>query len=500
MDYTCYYRFMKGWLSKGKWWLLVIVTLALIFRAYNFQKSFSFAHDQDLYSWIAKDIVVNHHQRLVGQITSVDGVFIGSFYYYLMAVFYGLFGMNPLSAAIPVTIIGMFNLWSIYWVIKKHYGGKAGTAAAIIYAFSYGIVSFDRWSVPTEPTITWSIWFLEVILEMRKGNLKWLPLYGFLVGFTWQLHIALLPVLPLPIVAYFVGKNDFLKIWQGKQLKRSLISIAIFLLTLSPFLLFEVKHNFSQVKSIMIAQGKPAVGPTGVNKFIKVVDASGREFQQRLLIGNEIKKVYWYWIVLILMSTFLVAKKKVSREEIIMFSLWYFLIMLAQFTSKRIVSEYYFTNLLPIYLVILSLFLTNIKLKKGIWLIGAAYFLINGYWLITRSDVNESYFYRVETVDYIKKIVEENNYPCISVNYIADPGVGVGFRYLFWYRGVKTVRPGTKGVPAFNIVIPWQISQDEEAAHFGRFGITVPEKVDNVDNEICTDPANQLDPLLGYTE
>lgn len=76
---------MKGWFKKEMFFGLMVIAVASLFRLYNFEKSFSFAHDADLYSWIAKDIN-NGHQRLVGQLTSVPGVFIGSFYYYLMAI------------------------------------------------------------------------------------------------------------------------------------------------------------------------------------------------------------------------------------------------------------------------------------------------------------------------------------------------------------------------------------------------------------------------------
>ena len=43
-----------------------ILVIGLVMRVYNFEKSFNFGHDHDLYSWIAKDIVVNKHLRSVG--------------------------------------------------------------------------------------------------------------------------------------------------------------------------------------------------------------------------------------------------------------------------------------------------------------------------------------------------------------------------------------------------------------------------------------------------
>jgi len=98
--------------------LLGILVIGLFFLTFAYKLGFIWAHDHDLYAWIAKDIIVNHHWRLVGQVTSVDGVFIGGFYYYLMAFMFWLFKMNPISAIFATSIIGLVSIWSIYFVIK----------------------------------------------------------------------------------------------------------------------------------------------------------------------------------------------------------------------------------------------------------------------------------------------------------------------------------------------------------------------------------------------
>lgn len=480
---------------------VVLLGAGLLMRWLFFERSFFFAHDQDLYSWIAKDIIVNGHQRLVGQITSVDGVFIGSFYYYVMAVFYRLFGMNPLSAIVPITLISIFNIVSIYWVIKRNWGNRAGLIAAAIYALSFGIARFDRWSVPTLPTLTWSIWFLGVIMELRKGNLKWLPIYGFLVGFIWQLHIALLPIAPLPIMAYFVGKNNFSSLFNNKVSRYVWGGILIFLITISPFFVFELKHNWSQVRSMAASTQKDIGAPTGKMKLIKVIEASGREIQQRIVFDLKYNNNYVYWLVFIVISGYLVWRKHILLSDVGLMWGWIGLIMAAQFASKRIVSEYYFTNIVPIVIAWMAIFLAKVITKNAAILVMFLYLVINSYWLVTKTDEDQSYLYRRQVVEYIKADKEQNNYNCIAVNFIADPGVGVGFRYLFWYYGVDIVKPGSPGVPVYNIPIPWQISRDEQPTSFGRFGVLKPVigKYEATKSD-CLKNEYQLDPLLGYTE
>ena len=95
----------------------------------------------------------------------------------------------------------------------------------------------------------------------------------------------------------------------------------------------------------------------------------------------------------------------------------------------------------------------------------------------------------------------KNSYPCIAINFIADPGVGVGFRYLFWWQKVKLVRPGIAGIPVYNIPIPWQISQKDNPTVIGRYGVIIPPVPKNtIDPVVCDKAENQLDALLGYVE
>lgn len=489
---------MKAYFKKSLIALFFIISLGIFFRTYNFSRGFSFAHDQDLYSWIAKDILVNHHLRLAGQVTSVDGVFIGPFFYYLMALSYFVFKMNPLGAVVPLTLIGVANIISFYFVFKKFFGVKAGIIGAAIEALSFGMAYFDRWSVPTQPTILWSIWFLFIILDFSRGKLKNLWLYAVLLGFFWSVHIALLPVLPIPIVVYFLSKGSFKEKLTNLKIKNVVGSLLLFLLVLSPLLLFEVKHNFSQTKSTIVAMQMKNIGPTGKQKVDKVLNASGREFQQRLIFGWEIKGVNYILIGIGFCLIALIWKKRLNLAQVVGITLWIFLIMLAQFTSKRPVSEYYFSNLMAVVILIISLFLNEID-KKLLLVLGVLYLGINTKWLFSKTDADMSYFYRKQIVDYIKTEVMKNNYACIAINYIADPGVGVGFRYLFWYEGVNLIKPNEK-VPIYNIVIPWQISEKEINAHFGRFGVIVPLKSKAIDSSVCNDSKYTLDPLLGYTE
>lgn len=224
--------------------LILILFIAFFFRTYKLIDWLSFDQDAELYSWIAKDIIVNKHIRLIGQLTSAPGVFIGPLFYYLNIPFFILFNMDPVASVIPILIIGMFTVYSYYWVFKKLYSQRVGLIASFVYATSLYTISFDRWVVPSTPTNLWAIWYFFTIMMILRKNFSVLPLAGLLIGLIWNIHIALTPTLiALPLAIAFSGKIP--------KFKQFAIFTLVVIATCLPLIGFETRHNFSQTKSLL---------------------------------------------------------------------------------------------------------------------------------------------------------------------------------------------------------------------------------------------------------
>src|SRR3989338_11223175 len=99
-------------------WLFIVLILALITRGYQLQARFLYSHDNDLASWIVKDIVVDRHLRLIGQLTSSPGIFIGPLFYYLLIPFYLAARMDPVGSLAFSLLVGLATVTSIYWVLN----------------------------------------------------------------------------------------------------------------------------------------------------------------------------------------------------------------------------------------------------------------------------------------------------------------------------------------------------------------------------------------------
>ncbi len=481
--------------------LLLILLLGLFFRIYKLEIFFPFGHDQDLFAWIAKDIIIDGHVRLIGQETSIIGVFIGPLFYYLIAFAFALFKMNPLSAAVVTTVVSMATIISIYRVFSKFFGKKVGLIGSFLYAVSPGAVFLDRWVVPTQPTILWAVWYLYVLLSTIKGSLP-LILLSILVGLIWHIHIAFIPLLILLPFAYLLSDKNKPKF----RLKTTVISFLIVGIFLAPFFLFEIRHGFGQINSLINAVYNDHDNLRGTGRLIKVFDSGGRSLAGAFVLSgpavllNSSLVSLLPFLLLVAIFYLWYFKALTGRQTVILLA-WYFLVIIGQFFSKRIITEYYFNNLFIILFLMLALILVRIDgfFKKFPFVnsLLAVYLIVVTVWLIQKPDDLGGFLYKEKVIEYIKKHSENKNYPCVAVNFIeSQPGGGNGFRYLFWYDKLSVITAGDD-IPVYNIVNPWTISKDEVDVRFGVLGVIVPG-VDKFDKDICFKKERQLLPLWGF--
>lgn len=484
-------------MSTSKIFLLISILLGLFFRVYKLEVFYPWGHDQDLFAWIAKDILVDHHFRLIGQETSITGIFIGPIFYYLMAVSFAVFNMNPLSANIPTTIISLITIFSIYWVFTKFFNKNVGFIGAFLYAISPGIVFLDRWVVPTQPTIFWTIWYLYILLSILRGNMQILIPLSILIGLIWHIHIAFIPLLVLLPAAFLLSdkKQKRLKF----SLKTIIVSLLIFIIFTAPLFVFEIRHGFGQTKSLITATYQDRRDLSGIDRLFKVINSGGRSLTGAFVLSNtaiELNPIYTIISPFLLLTGifYLWWRKVLTKNQTILILVWVAVVFLAQFFSKRIITEYYFNNLFAILFLTLALILNRLHYVK-IFL--TVYLIAITIWFIGRPDDLGGFLYKKQAIEYIKNDANIKNYQCIAINHIENQaGGGTGFRYLFWLNNLSVITSGDD-VPVYSIVNPWTISASEISARFGNIGVIAPAEK-KIDSSICTKSERQLLPLWGF--
>lgn len=480
--------------------LALIIIIALFFRTYKLIPWFGFDHDGDLYSWMVKDIVVDHHFRLIGQETSAPGIFIGPLFYYTLIPFFLLFRMDPLGAIIPLTAIGIITVVSYYIVFSKLFNKKVGLIASFLYAVLLTNVYFDRRIVPNTPTNLWLIWYFYTVMMLARGKYSVLPLLGLLVGLIWHIHIALAPALVAALLAIYLSK----KIPSVKQIFWSLVTLII---PSIPLIMFETRHGFSQtlnfIQNFTVNHG----GGTGIEKLNLLMIKFSQGIDRLFFYPQGLQSNQIIFITTILLGAiFLIRQKLLSKSEVIIFYSWIAGVFLFYTFSSTIVSEYYFVNIEIIFLTIVSLlfyFLYRLSLLgKYLTLLLLIIILAKNMVYFTKVDTyKKGYNERKLIAKFITEDAKNKNFPCVSISYITSPGENVGFRYFFWLNNLKITTVQEESV-TYTIVNPPELASGQKEEQFGKIKVIVPDKIPTeaqIKKSCSGQNTNLTDPLFGFT-
>lgn len=485
--------------------LLVIIFIGIFFRIYNLTELAGFGHDEDLAAWIVKDIIIDHHPRLIGQETSIDGVFIGPLFYYLQIPFFLFFNLHPLSAQGLTLAISVGTVISIFFALSKLFNKEVGLAGSFIYASTLGVAMLDRWTVPTQPTLLWSIWYLYTLFNLLQGNLKVLPILAILIGLIWHVHVAFIPLLLLIPIAIILSRNTPHDLLSKITPKKITLSVALLLLLISPYALFELRHNFSQTQGFTSALSAERGEAKGWKRAKKVLfsftQSTATLITHNNLLTNPAQQLIAVPAIYLGLILFSHQFRLLSRPQLILISIWIILNLLGQLVSKRAVSEYYFNNLFTLLVLLISVTVARIKRGLGLYpvlILALVYLGVNLWWLSNLPPPDHTKFQpKQDAVDFIAQHAKQQGYPCIAINFITLPGVTGGYRYLFFWHRVNLITPGPD-VPIYNIVIPSSWSSSELSASFGPIGIILP-KSSATDLRTCTNSSRRILDPWGFT-
>jgi hypothetical protein len=479
----------------------LIILVGIYLRFYDLTGRFEFGHDHDLAAWFVRDVLVNRHLRLIGQETSTRGIFIGPLYYYVQIPFFLIFRMNPIALSVTSSLIGVFGMFSVYFVISRTLGKRVALIALTFYALSYFVVSNDREAVPTTPVIIWSVWYFYALELIHKAKFKQgFLLYGILAGLIWHLNVTL--VLLVPLVFLAIKKSNR----RVKTADLTQGAVALILL-ISPFLLFEIRHNFIQAKSffasIVVNQGDIYTGFEKVRRVLYIANKNVVSF----VWGTElISEKFFGLAILTFIFLLLSYKRKITKFQSILFSLWLLLYLLFFSIYSKAVSEYYLNGLFVVYLVLISAFLDYLIQQKVLKWTAFLFFSLYAFFniqkvLLSYHVVAKNYVNKKALVSEIKNDMQKKTYDCAAISYITDPGYDLGYRYFFYWQGVK-LKNISENVPVYSIVFPLGKDGVKHDVNFGALGLIYPEDKDysirDVEKACQGDNYNLTQPMFGF--
>lgn len=225
--------FLNIFLSS--WWLL----------HNNIKLNFDLSRD----FMIWRDIVQNRHLTLIGGHSgTINGVFHGPLWYYINLPAFILGKGNPLAMGWFWILLSILSLIIIYYVAQKLFSRNIAILSTLLYSANSITNSVDDSKYfynPYGAVMLYPLFFYFFYRYTNSLNPKILLLSLFILGAIIQFQMAFgIPILILTLIhiVFFTCKNKkFLH----------LFSLFILVLPFSTFILFEVRHNFIELHTIL---------------------------------------------------------------------------------------------------------------------------------------------------------------------------------------------------------------------------------------------------------
>ena len=234
--------------SNNKKEILILGLILLVgtfFRLYKISSYMTFLGDEGRDVIIVRRLLTEGHPPLIGPGTSIGNMYLGPFYYYMMAPALLLAAFSPVGPAIEIAILGIVTIWFVWYAFREWFPvGKflnvGALVAAGLYAISPTIIIYSRssWNPNIMPFFAllsvfsiWKVW--------KDHKFNWLLAMGFSFAAVVQSHYLGLLLAPTLFIfwALTIWNLKKSKKWklEGKDFRRkSIFGIIIFILLMSP--------------------------------------------------------------------------------------------------------------------------------------------------------------------------------------------------------------------------------------------------------------------------
>lgn len=230
-------------LSKSGLVVFLVLVLALFLRLAYLPEKLSFLYDQGRDALVVKGIL-DGKLTLLGPATDIPGVFHGAAHYYWITPGYWLAGGHPMGAVLIYLSVNVLAVFLLFKLGKAMFGRKVGFLAAVLMATSYGAIGYSRWLSNPSPVPFLMTLLVFGLYKIAKGKQNYLVLVALCWALVFHAEVVgavfLVPFLA-PALWLLRPKIKNRKVW----LKGA---VTVFI-TLSPYLLFELRHQFLMTTS-----------------------------------------------------------------------------------------------------------------------------------------------------------------------------------------------------------------------------------------------------------
>ncbi|MFZ2202520.1 MAG: hypothetical protein WAV56_03940 [Microgenomates group bacterium] len=421
--------------------LLILFVASLVFRLFyvsNF--NFAFTIDQARDMLMIRQVAVGHDPVFIGPVTSLNGVYLGPFWFYFNLLPFLIGGGDPTHLVYWLIIFFHFSVLIFFLYFRK-----------INYAFAFWgslflLVSprffeLTSYSLNANATPIFVVLFLVALDHaLRSTKTRLMFILGLLAGIGLQIEAAFgILLLPLALLwSIFKKKKGYLKFLFG------------FLLTLTPQLLFEIKHRFQMTRTFISAFfGQSTILGDRLDLPAKLSDRWGQYFKM-LLSSLPAGIAPWLFLLSLICLLLLAIRQRKWLQSaptsglclsLITFSVIFYI------AYPYGLKGWWLTNLTGPYLLLIASFLALLwqtkkfipRLLSVIFLIYLIFVSLRFYQdrlhqkLTTRTADRALLLNQLDAIDWTYHEASGSGFR----TYVFTPAVyDLNYQYLYWWYGL----------------------------------------------------------------
>ncbi len=429
----------------------LVVLVAFFIRSYNLKNSQQFLGDQGRDALIVARIFKDHDPVFIGPVTSVGNMYLGPLYYYWMLPWLWLSYPSPMGPVWAMVVLGVLAVALTYVLGKKLVGREAALIASAILAVMPAAVVLSRFSWNPNPAplvslvMIWSTW-----MAYRYAKKYWL-LVALTFSILIQLHYVTLLTLPAAGLVWLFQLYQDLKVKDKKRRKKKLLKLVkytafgllIFLFSLTPLILFDLKHQGLNAKafvSIMSEKGFESDQAQGLKRLTRALkETHGRSLHIffEVTVGKVRALNTLMLVSLVGWLGYLIAVKRLFKRypgfSVVLVYLLVGIVGLSFYTQS--VFDHYIAYLYPVAALTLGLAFAELwRFKRWLGALIVSLFLVYESYFLFQTHPWQPAGLTLDEIEETAKLVVQNvpDNEIYNVILLDDTGDLDAFKYRYF--------------------------------------------------------------------
>ncbi len=415
--------------------ILAVLLLGVLYRLFlTWDGNFLFNMDNGRDMVEVREMVVLHKLRLTGPTSAIEGLFNGPAWYYLLAIPFILTGGDPYGSIIMEII-----LWAVggFFLLKlvSRWENFLILPIGLLWVSSNYVVLTNLYAFNPNPVILLTPVLIYLLVEfLEKGKALFGILAFFLSGlfFNFEMNFGLFAPLIILVSIILTRKIKLLKtsgVWLG---------VAVFILTVMPQVLFDIKHNFIMSKSVLKFLAESPISNFNFALRLQTISESFFNTFSATLMNHKT-------LTLIILGLFMVVSlkrwKSFKTDPLVLVCLIYIFIPFIGYLFLPVtVNAWHLGGEMAAAIILVGFILKNMHLVSIpvslliiLFALGNIFnFFVNDF---GKKNLDPSlYKNEIAAIDYVYKYANGKNFKV----YTYLPSVyDYPYQYLFWWYGNK---------------------------------------------------------------